>query len=358
MSGPLVGKLCRAETLTVQLAHLLHPDVIPLVLSYQFNFLFELQRSDIKQYGSQPGQMNYPSALVLHEDELFVVDSGNHRIQVFHQATGRFLRSWGQYTGEGRMGFPRAAAISLSSQSMEEQHPKEWEILEDLQHPREWEIFIANDDTETNVFRISDCKFLRRFALEERTLGDHPKSGGIAIYEDYVYVSRTKPSQIDVRRKANGERVRTIGTGRKPNPKNGIDLSRNLGKIFIDEAAKELFLADSSHNRVLAFDVLSGRLHKQYRLAEGQKYPMERLRFPQAVVAHGDQVIVCDTWNHRLVVFERLTGEFVRTIGGVVVKETEICPSNPFSYPSDMAISNLNELYVCNPDNRRVLVFQ
>lgn len=44
--------------------------------------------------GNEQGKFKYPAHMVLFEDELFVADSGNNRVQVFAAATGRFIRQW------------------------------------------------------------------------------------------------------------------------------------------------------------------------------------------------------------------------------------------------------------------------
>lgn len=46
--------------------------------------------------GDGPGEFNYPTFLALHGDELFVVDSMNHRVQVIDAATGGHRRSFGE----------------------------------------------------------------------------------------------------------------------------------------------------------------------------------------------------------------------------------------------------------------------
>lgn len=48
------------------------------------------------QVGTKDGQFNFPRvAAVSEEDELFVSDYGNHRVQVFDWQSGLFLRSFG-----------------------------------------------------------------------------------------------------------------------------------------------------------------------------------------------------------------------------------------------------------------------
>jgi len=52
--------------------------------------------------GARPGQLNQPSWLAIQENEIFVSDRGNHRIQVFDAIYGTFLRSIGKGKGRGQ----------------------------------------------------------------------------------------------------------------------------------------------------------------------------------------------------------------------------------------------------------------
>jgi hypothetical protein len=68
-------------------------DVVGVVTAYAATVSFKYERA-IGESGKDDGQMNEPVALVTHKDEVFVSDYHNRRIQVFHTASGRYLRSW------------------------------------------------------------------------------------------------------------------------------------------------------------------------------------------------------------------------------------------------------------------------
>ncbi len=135
------------EELRALLLPFLHPDVIPLVLAYEATIQFHLQRT-FGSVGAGDGDLNLPTGLLLHGDELFLVDQWNHRIQVFHPGTGRFLRKWGRRgEDEGGLLYPKSVAVGLSNQD---------------EGGHETEVFIT-DNTHIHVFRLRDSQFLRRF---------------------------------------------------------------------------------------------------------------------------------------------------------------------------------------------------
>ncbi len=329
----------RKDRLVALLKLLLHPDVIPLVLSYEVTIQFELQRLLGSRRGALDGQMAHPSGLLLHADELFVVDQGNCRIQVFHQGSGRFLRKWGQYGFERHAGrFRCPTAIALSP-------PRAGVCHLDTGKNLIWdeaEIFVVDVD-QIQVFRLRDCQFQRRFQIEEN--GTASVSNGIAVMGEEILVSRSYPHQIDVMRKSNGERVRILAQIESSEP----------GRLWIDETAMELWLAEPGHDRIVVLDVIHGDAVREYGGATTE------LRYPQAVACHGDEVIVCDPCNQRLVIFDRLTCQKLRIIAscrrGADFQDGGRTPIE-FSYPLDLAISLRNELFVCDSTNHRVLIFQ
>lgn len=62
--------------------------------------------------GDTPGTFNFPTYLALHEDELFVSDTMNARIQVLRRADGQPLRTIGERgTYVGQIGLPKGIAL-------------------------------------------------------------------------------------------------------------------------------------------------------------------------------------------------------------------------------------------------------
>ncbi len=306
------------------LSPILHPDVISLVLSYEATIQFKLQRSYGGRHGKGDGEMRSPRAISLHEEEFIVVDHDNSRIQVFHQASGRFLRKWGHYGAEeGEFQYPRVAGIAQTRTPDQE---------------LEAEIFVG-DFHSISVFRFWDCKFLRRFRITDTEDASLPC--GISVGSDFLFVSRSWPAQIDVMKKSDGKRVRCIGD------RWGLDSSP--GKIFAPQPEKELWWADPPQNRVLVIDTASGQILREYG-AQASAF------HPEAVVVHGEDVIVCDPDGDRLVVFDQHSHRMVRTIS--TQRSYTGRSSTQGCRPNDVAINGHNQLFVCDSLNHRVLLFE
>ncbi len=313
----------RGRRLGGLLLSLLHPDVIPLVLDYEAMIQFELRGQYGSGIGEQDGQMNGPQGLVVHKDELVVVDTGNDRIQVFHHPTGRFLRKWSVALSRApECRHPVAAVVSVTQDGQEE-------------------IFVADlIRSEVQVFRYSDARFLRLLELE---LSFSPRT--IVEVDDHIFMSGADPTECHVFRKSDGKCTRVI---RIPTPNTGeLGFVSNL---FIEQVTNEIYVTDSRNHHIQVLDIASSRFLRDYRA--------EKLFHPHAVVVHGEDVIVSELMNSRLVVLDRQTGQQGRVLGPKFG-----CPWNPSTFtelcrPSSLAINAQNQLFLCDTGNRRVLKFE
>ncbi len=333
MSSSSSSTPTRRQQLVDRLLPRLHPDVIPIVLGYEATIQFEVIKTCPTPL-LEDVQLASPHGLVLSEttNELFVLDTYHYQIQVFHQGTGRFLRKWGQQGyGDGQFSFPLAAAISSGTET---------------DHSGE-ELFVVDARRrDVQVFRLSDSHFLRCLRMTESS--GEPK--GIALVGGDMFISRNEPSQIDIMRQSDGKRKRILDCCRQDD---GVFEESFLNKLFVDEEANELFLADSSNAHIKVLDLISGKFLRQYgNFSESRPSPY-RVFWPRACVAHGEEVIVCDHHNHRLVVFNRLSCQMVPVIqekvGGVILKSL---------VPSDIAVNCRDELFVCDHGNSKVWIFR
>jgi sugar lactone lactonase YvrE len=62
-------------------------------------------------YGAGDLQFNYPAAMIIHGDMVYVAEEGNHRIQKF-TTSGKFVSTFGsQGSGEGQLSSPRGICV-------------------------------------------------------------------------------------------------------------------------------------------------------------------------------------------------------------------------------------------------------
>ena len=74
--------------------------------------------------GAGPGELSHPLGLAVHGSTIYVADSGNDRIQVF-TTRGKFLRSLGQYgEKEGELNLPSDVSIAHGRVYVSEIHGK------------------------------------------------------------------------------------------------------------------------------------------------------------------------------------------------------------------------------------------
>ncbi len=99
--------------------------------------------------GSQATQLHFPAGLAVHKDHLWVADTNNHRVQVFHIESGALVRTLGtgqrgspNEPGGRHLNTPRAVAI---------------DALRDLV------LICEGGNKRISVFRASTCEFIGTF---------------------------------------------------------------------------------------------------------------------------------------------------------------------------------------------------
>ena len=113
----------------------------------------------------------------------------------------------------------------------------------------------------------------------------------------------------------------------------------------------ELYVAEWGNHRISVFDATSLSFirhigHGDEDGYEGGSSPGE-LDQPCGVACHGDEVFVADTWNHRVSIFDRRDGSFLRTFG-----ERGSAPGK-FNYPCGIETAH-GRVYVTERTGKRV----
>lgn len=230
------------------------------------------------RYGEKLGQFKYPEAILIHEEEVFVLDKGNKRVQVF-DTKGNFLRHFGC----------SSSIYAMSAFGNE--------------------IYLAN----FNFVEVFDIKgnFLRKLSI-----GSNIK--GIAVEGDRIFLAGMNGIEIY---NQSGE---LLSVWDKENRYNAIRLRD--GELFTE-----------SHHFIKTYD-LEGNLTKKVRVES-----------PNGFALHGDYLYVTSSSLEQILVYDR-KGNVINNWGTSKKKDGE------FNFPFGLALDN-SELFVCDSDNHRVQVF-
>lgn len=245
---------------------------------------------------------------------IYVSDSGNHRVLVF-DGKGRFIRKIGRNgTGKGKLKFPLGIAVDgagrvyVSTMGLNK-------IMVFSQAGRFLREFRLGDDAVNDLpikLRIKDNrlyatasgrvvvmdlngKVLRKWGELGKGLGRFAYPNGLDVDADgKIFVSDSNNSRIQIF----NQKGRLIGAKGKP-PKNMRDAGRmfglNLG-LAIDEAGR-VFVVDAFNSSIRVFDKDGEDLGElgQDGSHEGQ------LHVPSGLThVAGDRFLVADKWNNRV----------------------------------------------------------
>jgi DNA-binding beta-propeller fold protein YncE len=215
--------------------------------------------------GKAPGQFNSPWGICISPDgrELYASDKNNHRIQVFNAADGSYVRS----IGNGQFKYPKGICVSRNGE----------------------ELYVS-DNRDVKVLRITDGTILRTFEVDD--------PDGLCLSQDNELLFVAGQKNIVVFRVSNGSYVRPIFTRFGDDEQEDSELSG----ICLSPNGEELFVTDGlySHVRVLRAD--DGSL---IQTIGGHGQSDGKFVTPLGVcVSRDGEMIVADTWNYRIQVFQ------------------------------------------------------
>lgn len=177
--------------------------------------------------GDKPGQFNHPTGITVDSsNNLYIVDSGNHRIQKFSK-TGDFIATIGE-EGKKPLQFKNPSGICIEVVSRK--------------------VFVA--DTENHRIQVlnSDLTYSHMFGKKGSSQGqfNHPSDVSVSL-SSFVYVADTNNNRIQVL-KQDGSFIRQFGQEFTPD----MCLDKPLG-VAVD-CMDIVIVASSQGHRVLVFD--------------------------------------------------------------------------------------------------------
>eukprot|EP00457_Paulinella_chromatophora_P008178 gb/GEZN01008207.1/.p1 GENE.gb/GEZN01008207.1/~~gb/GEZN01008207.1/.p1 ORF type:complete len:449 (+),score=96.76 gb/GEZN01008207.1/:141-1349(+) len=260
--------------------------------------------------GAADGKLSYPHMMAIEDNEIFVVDHENHRVQVFRRGNGRFLRKFGtKGVAPGEFLFPTGIAIY-----------KDEVFVSEFLYPR------------IQVFRRSDGKYIRQLGEKNDQLA-HP--GGICIHDEELYIADAGDHHCVQVFALDGQFLRKFGEGKLGKPcavtamgdkifvadtaenarhvmvfnKQGQYLDR-IGKIYrasnVLAVLDLLFVTDCGANRVLVFDHITKSMVRRWPERFTNNQPTRRsgkFTQPMGMASVGDELYVADSWNHQVQLF-------------------------------------------------------
>jgi hypothetical protein len=281
-------------------------DLIAIIQSYADTVQFEEIRT-IGHNGKEDGQLTYPSNICFNDTELFVADRWNDRIQVFDQTTGRFLRK-----SKIRTNHPASLVIENGN------------------------LFVAlRDYQEICTLDPIDLHFIRTIYIED----------GMSLYcmcltKDAFYIADRVLGSIVVASRTDGKSIKTIGKQEKI-----------VCPYYCSIDGQEILVchesSNSAHGELQSVNISTRALIRTYT------FPQAMTCGPTAAIFHGDQVISCgnDRFSN-LFLFDREEGN--------ILLHANVDDQGPPCGPRfvGLAINVENELFVCDINNDRIVVFQ
>jgi tripartite motif-containing protein 71 len=279
-------------------------------------------------FGSGPGQLAFPRALASDPaGDTYVADTANDRVEVF-DPSGDYLRTIGLSAhAPGAFVAPRGVAVDPSGR-----------------------LFVADTDgNRVESFAHGGGALLGVWSSTGGVKPGYAEPAGIAIDpRGSVYVADTANARV-TRLWGDGTYLSELGG---PAELGGAQLS-GAGSVAVSAATGELYVADTNHNRILAYSP-TGSLLAKVGAGEGDGSAGSApgaFNHPAAVaVAPSGNVFVADTANNRIVELAptgAVTGEFGQ-LGSA---------DGRLHTPTGLAVDAAGRVYVVDNVNNRVEVF-
>ena len=291
--------------------------------------------------GVDLGQLNHPRGIAVGPDgNVYVVDSDNHRVQVF-DAAGNSLRAWGSNCN---------LATGVGCQDLDGDGPM---VVGDGQFQEPWGIAVDGDgrvyvaDTWNHRIQVfdTDGNFLSKWGLYGQTMSDPVLLYGprdVAVdATGQVFVTDTGNKRIMVFDQSGAYLDQWGEEGVGP----GF-FSEPVG-IGVDSAGN-IYVADTWNQRVQVFG--SDLTYLREWTVDGW-YGQSVVNKPYLALGPEDQVYVTDPEGYRVAVFD-VEGSLLATFGQYGFD------ASAFSLPTGIAVDGQGYIYVADTDGHRVLKFE
>jgi len=293
------------------------------------------------EIGIAPGQFNHPRGVAVGpEGNIHVLDSDNHRVQVF-DAQGAFLREWGSQCN---------LAEGQGCTDLDGDGPME---VGDGQFQEPWGIAVAQDgrvyvaDTWNHRVQVfaGDGSFLNKWGAYGQTLADSTLLYGprdVALDDQgRVFVTDTGNKRVVVYDQ-DGNYLDQWGS-------DGIMPGHFSEPVGIDvDAEGNVYVADTWNRRIQVFD---GDFAFQREWTVDGWYGQSVVNKPYLAVDAEGRVYITDPEGYLVVVFTR-EGEVLATLGRYGFDE------GSFSLPTGIDVDAGGSIYITDTGGQRTVKFE
>jgi len=285
---------------------------------------YKFQKSWGKR-GEAPGDLREPVGILIAEDEVFVSDAGNNRIQVY-SLNGVFLRSFGS-EGSRPGELARPMHLGRSGQTL---------LVSEY----------INDRIQRFTFQGESLSLIGSTGtgpgqFDAPTSATVDSSGRIWVAD--FYNQRVQVLSSD------GEPIRQFGVTGKEGPDPGQFTYPTAVSVFPDGG---FVVADAYNHRIQTFDAdgtFSWMLPDDMNWADAADGHFNVATSVQ--VSPSEDIAVADFYNHRVQFISR-EGEFLFSFGSKGSDEGQ------FNRPIDVAFDQEGNLYVVDFGNDRIQKFE
>lgn len=286
--------------------------------------------------GSGPGELMWPAGVAVNAHYIFVADSDNHRVSVYHRESQAYAVTVGTGWGTGPTEFKNPRDVALDAAG---------------------NLYVADwNNCRVQQFEGSELTYVRTFGTTGApyvTDGNHYYHPfGVAVGPDgSLHILEERSGHRLVKLDAAGVFQWSVG---EPGIAGGWDAGDNThlnwpGDVAVDGAGR-VYVADSGNDRVQIYDAGGSYLGTLGAWGAGNT----QFKAPAGLFAAADgSLYVADRDNQRVQIFNSAR-QYVATLG--VIGQTGADNAH-FNRPSDVAVDSRGWIYVSDAGNQRVQVF-
>jgi hypothetical protein len=288
----------------------------------EFGFLYTFGEK-----GTLNGQFMLPNYIELdHEDNLVVVDSYNHRIQIINYNNGKWIRTIG----------------SNGSSNGEFQYPSSVAFIDQRY------IAVADGDHRIQILDYISGNHIR-------TIGSYGDKDGEFIFPCCVIVDpysknilvRDGDDNPRIQEFSNaGKYIRTICCNKL---RDDEDKLKGAGKIAFDKD-RNIVVADSGNNQLQVISYVNGRCLRKIGRKGNSNCEFNNPR-DFAFDIEGN-IVIAELWNFRMQILNYTDGSHIQTFGMRGNKNGE------FNKLRSVVVDKNGLIIVCDGQNNRIQVFK